>query len=163
MGRGWPRVPRTHSGEPVSLQGAPKRYPRGGLSLLGTQPHCARALLRRKSLINATSAAKPSTAAPRSTRTSAFTRATSPSSANFAAKAFTKKVTFGARPSIHLTWGLSGSQQSGRKKDPERGNVRAAGSGTAFLWNRVVQSLNRSSPGLVSWLQGETPNLGGGK
>lgn len=63
--------------------------PRPGLGLIELVPF----LLHRKSRINATSAAKPSTAVPRSTHISASMRATNPSSANFAAKAFIKKVT----------------------------------------------------------------------
>lgn len=109
-------------GFPLPLPGGrvPSRCPRGDLFLRGTQSHCARAPLRRKNLINATSAEKPSTAAPRSTRTSASTRATSPSSANFAAKAFTKKVMCGARPSPHLTSGLRGSTLAGKHKSIRR-------------------------------------------
>ena len=96
----------------MPLPGAPQ----GGFSWPGPQPHDAHAPLRRKSRINATSAAKPSTAAPRSTHTFASTRATSPSSVNFAAKAFTKKVTCRARPSPHLPLGLGRSSLAGRQR-----------------------------------------------
>lgn len=55
------------------------------------------------------------------------------------------------------------------EKDPERGSARAAGSGAAFLWNRVVPGLGGSSPGRVSrprWIQAGCTgrlNLRGGK
>ena len=121
MTKGSPNNP--HQG-PLSLQGAPSRSTRGGFSRPGPQPHGAHAPLRRKSRINATSAAKPSTAAPRSTHTFASTRAISPSSVNFAAKAFTKKVTCGARPSPHLPSGLGRSPLAGRQRRIQREGAR---------------------------------------
>lgn len=120
-GQGFPLLLRSGEHDPSKC---PLRCPQCDLSLPSAQPHCARTPFCRKSLINATSVAKPSTAAPRSTLTSASTRATSPSSANFAAKAFTKKVMRWARPSPHLTSGFGGSPLAGRHKRIQREGAR---------------------------------------
>lgn len=129
MAKDYPLPSRVEWGEGVSLPGVPEVA-----SGPGSWPYCVLAPLRRKSRINATSAAKPSTAAPRSTRISASTRATSPSSANFAAKAFTKKVTCRARPSLLTSpQDLGRGWLAGRQRGIWREKAKAAGAGAAFL------------------------------